>query len=52
MNQKVKCNICKEIRDITRKKTTPKDYSFYCLNCHKEVPQDLDFREINDYLND
>jgi Zn finger protein HypA/HybF involved in hydrogenase expression len=41
--QKVKCKTCGTIRDIRRKYTTPKEYSFWCEKCHKEVAQDLDF---------
>lgn len=48
MKQLVKCAACGEIREIRRKKNTPSDYSFWCSRCHKEVAQNLDFREKED----
>ena len=45
MKQIVKCKNCGTEREIIRKWNTPKDYSFWCLVCRKEVAQDLEFRE-------
>jgi hypothetical protein len=50
MKQIVKCKTCGTIRDIIRKTQTPKEYSFWCLICRKEVAQDLEFRNKKDRL--
>ena len=37
--QDVVCKFCGHKRKIHRKHTTPKNYSFWCNECKKEVPQ-------------
>ena len=37
----VTCSKCKEKREIRRKSATLPGYSFWCLNCKKEVAQAL-----------
>ena len=47
--QKVKCSKCGHERELIRKNGTAKEYSFYCTECMKEVPQDMEYRKKQDY---